>query len=92
MGRVSGKMALVTGGAQGLGEAIGRMLAKEGARVTLTDINGAGAEKVAASINAAYGPGTAFAFQQDVTDEARWKEVAHAAHDAMGWLNVLVNN
>lgn len=92
MGRVSGKMALVTGGAQGLGEAIGRMLAKEGARVSLTDINGAGAEKVAASINAAYGPGTAFAFQQDVTDEARWKEVAHAAHDAMGGLNVLVNN
>ncbi len=51
MGRVSGKMALITGGAQGLGEAIGRMLAKEGAKVTLTDINGAGAEKVAASIN-----------------------------------------
>lgn len=92
MGRVSGKMALVTGGAQGLGEAIGRMLAREGAKVTLTDINGAGAEKVAASINAAHGAGTAFAFQQDVTDEARWKEVAQAAHDAMGGLNVLVNN
>lgn len=92
MGRVSGKMALVTGGAQGLGEAIGRMLAKEGAVVTLTDINGAGAEKVAASINEAHGAGTAFAFQQDVTDEARWKEVAQAAHDAMGGLNVLVNN
>ncbi|MFN3313956.1 MAG: SDR family oxidoreductase [Hyphomonas sp.] len=92
MGRVSGKMALVTGGAQGLGEAIGRMLAKEGAKVTLTDINGAGAEAVAASINAAHGAGTAFAFQQDVTDEARWKEVAQAAHDAMGGLNVLVNN
>lgn len=92
MGRVSGKMALVTGGAQGLGEAIGRMLAREGAKVTLTDINGAGAEKVAASINAAHGAGTAFAFQQDVTDEARWKEVAQAAQDAMGGLNVLVNN
>ena len=92
MGRVSGKMALVTGGAQGLGEAIGRMLAKEGARVTLTDINGPGAEAVAASINAAHGAGTAFAFQQDVTDEARWKEIAQAAHDAMGGLNVLVNN
>ncbi len=92
MGRVSGKMALVTGGAQGLGEAIGRMLAKEGAKVTLTDINGEGAEKVAASINAAHGAGTAFAFQQDVTDEARWQQVAQAAHDAMSGLNVLVNN
>jgi len=92
MGRVSGKMALITGGAQGLGEAIGRMLAKEGAKVTLTDINGAGAEKVAASINAAHGAGTAFAFQQDVTDEARWKEIVKLAHDEMGGLNVLVNN
>jgi NAD(P)-dependent dehydrogenase (short-subunit alcohol dehydrogenase family) len=92
MGRVSGKMALVTGGAQGLGEAIGRMLAKEGAKVTLTDINGEGAEKIAASINAAHGKGTAFAFQHDVTDEARWKEVVQSAHDAMGGLNVLVNN
>ena len=92
MGRVQGKMALVTGGAQGLGEAIGKMLAKEGAKVTLTDVNGAGAEKVAAEINAAHGAGTAFAFQHDVTDEAQWQEVLKAAHAAMGGLNVLVNN
>ena len=92
MGRVQGKMALVTGGAQGLGEAIGKMLAKEGAKVTLTDVNGAGAEKVAAESNAAHGAGTAFAFQHDVTDEAQWQEVLKAAHAAMGGLNVLVNN
>ena len=92
MGRVQGKMAFVTGGAQGLGEAIGKMLAKEGAKVTLTDVNGAGAEKVAAEINAAHGAGTAFAFQHDVTDEAQWQEVLKAAHAAMGGLNVLVNN
>jgi len=92
MGRVQGKMALVTGGAQGLGEAISKMLAKEGAKVTLTDVNGAGAEKVAAEINAAHGAGTAFAFQHDVTDEAQWQEVLKAAHLAMGGLNVLVNN
>lgn len=92
MGRVDGKMALVTGGAQGLGEATARMLAREGAKVTVSDINGAGAEAVAASINEAYGEGTAFAFQHDVTDEARWKTVLKDAHDAMGGLNVLVNN
>ncbi|KJS34721.1 MAG: 3-beta hydroxysteroid dehydrogenase [Hyphomonas sp. BRH_c22] len=92
MGRVQGKMAFVTGGAQGLGEAIGKMLAKEGAKVTLTDVNGTGAEKVATEINAAHGAGTAFAFQHDVTDEARWQEVLAAAHEAMGGLNVLVNN
>ena len=92
MGRVAGKMAFITGGAQGLGEATARMLAREGAKVTVTDINGAGAEKVAASINEAHGVGTAFAFQQDVTSEAQWQDVLQRAHDAMGGLNVLVNN
>ena len=92
MGRVSGKKALITGGAQGLGEATARMLAREGAKVTVTDINGAGAEAVAAAINAEFGAGTAFAFQHDVTDGARWQEVLQAAHDAMGGLNILVNN
>ncbi|MEO0815813.1 MAG: SDR family oxidoreductase [Pseudomonadota bacterium] len=92
MGRVDGKMALVTGGAQGLGEATARMLAREGAKVTVTDINGDGADAIAASINEDHGAGTAFAFQHDVTDEARWKAVLQEAHDAMGGLNVLVNN
>ena len=92
MGRVDGKKAFITGGAQGLGEATARMMAREGAKVTVTDVNGAGAEAVAASINEAYGAGTAFAWQHDVTDEARWQEVLKAAHDAMGGLNVLVNN
>lgn len=92
MGRVSGKMALITGGAQGLGEATARMFAREGAKVTVTDVNGDGAQKVAASINEAHGPGTAFAFQHDVTSEDQWKEVAQKAHDAMGGLNILVNN
>lgn len=92
MGRVSGKMAIITGGAQGLGEATARMLAKEGAKVTVTDINGDGAQAVAASINDAHGAGTAFAMQHDVTSESRWKEVVQDAHDNMGGLNVLVNN
>ena len=51
-GRVTGKMALVTGGAQGLGRAHCIRLAQEGARVLATDINGAGAEETAALINA----------------------------------------
>ena len=92
MGRVSGKKALITGGAQGLGEATARMLAREGAKVAVTDVNGAGAEKVAAAINADLGEGTAFAWQHDVTDAERWQVVLKEAHDAMGGLNVLVNN
>jgi len=92
MGRVSGKKAFVTGGAQGLGAAISFMLAREGAKVTVTDINGAGAEETAAKINAECGADTAFAFHHDVTDEARWQEVLQAGHDKMGGLNILVNN
>ncbi len=92
MGRVSGKKAFITGGAQGLGEATARMLAKEGAKVTVTDINGAGAASVADSINALHGSDTAFAWEQDVTDAAAWQRVLQEAHDAMGGLNILVNN
>jgi len=92
MGRVTGKKAFITGGAQGLGAAISKMLAREGAKVTVTDINGAGAESTVEAINAEFGAGTAFAFQHDVTDEARWQEVLKAGHAAMGGLNVLVNN
>lgn len=92
MGRVSGKMAFITGGAQGLGEATAHMLAKEGATVSVTDVNGSGAADVCAAINAKYGEGTAFSWQHDVTDGDQWQSVLQSAHDAMGGLNVLVNN
>ena len=91
-GRVEGKKALITGGAQGLGAAFGRRLAEEGAKVALTDLNHEGAEAVAAEINNRHGAGTAFAFRHDVTDEAQWVEVLAQADAAMGGLSVLVNN
>jgi NAD(P)-dependent dehydrogenase (short-subunit alcohol dehydrogenase family) len=91
MGRLAGKMAVITGAAQGLGEAIGRMFVKEGAKVALTDVNADGVAAVAASINAGH-PGSAFAYGHDVRSEARWKEVLEEAYAAMGGMNVLVNN
>lgn len=91
MGRVDGKMAFVTGGAQGLGRASALMLAKEGARVTVADINAKGAAAVADEINALY-PGRAFSVALDVTSEAQWKEALAAADKAMGGINVLFNN
>ena len=91
MGRVDGKMAFVTGGAQGLGKASALMLAKEGARVTVADINEKGAIAVADEINALY-PGKAFAVGLDVTREDQWKEALAAADKAMGGINVLFNN
>lgn len=90
-GRVEGKVALVTGGAQGLGEAAARMLAREGARVAITDVNLEGAERVAASINESRG-GAAIAVKHDVTGETEWVEALAAAERAFGGLHVLVNN
>ncbi len=90
-GRVAGKLALVTGAAQGLGEAIARMLAREGARVACTDLNGEGARRTAAAINAEH-PGSAFAYAHDVTDEAQWMAVLEQATGDLGGLSVLVNN
>lgn len=90
-GRVKGKIALVTGGAQGLGEAIGRMLAREGAKVALSDLNLEKAKAVAESINAAH-PGAAIALKHDVTQEDQWASVLADVVKAFGGLHVLVNN
>ncbi len=90
-GRVEGKIALVTGAAQGLGEASARMLAREGARVVLTDVNEAGAKAVTASINGT-NPGAAIAVRHDVTNEVDWTFALDEAERAFGGLHVLVNN
>ncbi len=91
-GRVAGKLALVTGGAQGLGRAHCIRLAQEGARVLATDINGEGAAETAAIVNAEMGDGTAFSAQHDVTDPQAWEAAVDIAREQMGGLNVLVNN
>ena len=90
-GRVAGKSALITGAAGGLGQAMARMLAREGAKVAVTDMNLDGAQVLAEAINADH-PGTAFAFAHDVTDEAQWISVVDQAAAAMGGLSILVNN
>ncbi len=90
MGRVAGKVALVTGAASGLGKADAILLAQEGAKVVLTDLNPDG-ESVAAHIRDELG-GDACFFQQDVTDEDRWAEIIELTEKQYGALNVLVNN
>lgn len=86
-GRVAGKVALVTGGGSGLGRADCIALAREGARVIVTDIDGAAAARVAEEC----GHG-AVAMQQDVASESRWAEVIAEAESRFGALHVLVNN
>lgn len=90
MGQVSGKVALVTGAASGIGRATALTLGREGAAVMVTDLNQAGAEAVAAEIGAA--GGKAQAMGQDTTDEDRWQAVITATEAAFGKLDVLVNN
>ena len=90
-GRVAGKAALITGAAGGLGQAMAWMLAHEGAKVAITDMNLDGARALAGAINADH-PGTAFAFALVVTVEAQWFSVVEQAVAAMGGLSILINN
>ena len=91
-GRVAGKKALVTGGAQGLGAASATALAREGAKVLLTDVNEAGASQVAEDINRQFGAGAAFSMRHDVANEDDWIAAVARARETLGGLSVLVNN
>ena len=91
MGRVSGKVALVTGAASGLGRADATALAREGARVVITDINETAGGELERELNAA-NPGCALFMQQDVASEPRWIEIYAAIRQRFGALHVLVNN
>ncbi len=91
-GRVAGKKVFVTGAAQGLGAAMARGLAEEGAKVALADINFVGAEKLAGALNDKHGANIAFAYELDVTDEGQWIAALEAANKAMGGISGLINN
>jgi NAD(P)-dependent dehydrogenase (short-subunit alcohol dehydrogenase family) len=90
MSAFDGKVAIVTGGGSGIGEAIGKDLAAKGVRVVLTDINLEGAERVAAEITGA--GGTASAVQQDTARPEDSEKVVRHAVDTYGGLNYAVNN
>ncbi len=90
MGRVQGKVALVTGGSAGLGRASAIMLAREGAKVVVTDIDDPGGEAVASEIVAA--GGEAIFMHHDVSDEAVWEAVYRAAVEKFGRVDVVVSN
>lgn len=90
MGRVEGKVAMVTGARRGLGKASAVMLAREGAKVVITDRKDDGADAVLDEIAGA--GGEAVFLEQDVAREEDWRRVMDATVERFARIDVLVNN
>ena len=90
MGQVHGKIAIVTGGASGIGAACVETLAREGARVVISDIDDARGAGLAAQMTAS--GQDAIYLSHDVTDEARWQEVVGEIERRHGRLDIMVAN
>ncbi|HLA81414.1 MAG TPA: SDR family NAD(P)-dependent oxidoreductase, partial [Thermoleophilia bacterium] len=84
------RVAIVTGGAKGMGRAISQLFAKEGAKVTIADIDLPGAEETLRGVQAAGGEG--LVVKCDVTDSGQVRETVAATLAAFGKLDILVNN
>src|SRR5476649_247787 len=91
MGSVSGKIVIATGAASGLGKADATALAREGARVVITDINETAGRELERALNARH-PDCAVFLSRYVTSEARWVEVVAEIKRRFGALHALINN
>ena len=87
MGRLNGKIAIITGAGSGLGRAISIAFANEGARIVATDLDGATATATAEMIGK-----NAVGLAQDVVDEARWNAVFAETENHFGRPHILINN
>lgn len=87
MSRLNGKVAIITGAAQGMGAAHARLFIREGASVVLTDLNEEKGQALALELGK-----KALFVKQDVTSESDWAQVVTTTEDHFGALNILVNN
>ncbi len=94
MGRLNGKVALITGAGSGFGEAIAKLFSKEGAHVLIADIATESGQRVAHEITSARleGHGEAVFVNFDCTKSQAWKDGLKLAQDRFGTLNIVVNN
>ena len=90
MGRVQDKIAMLSGGAVGIGAASAGLLAREGASVVVTDINDSAGEETAEAIRT--DGGEALDLHHDVTDEQQWESVYATAVERYGRVDIVVNN
>jgi len=89
---LSGRVALVTGAARGIGRGIALRLASEGCHIVATDLDRDGVDSLAAQIEALHGPGRAIGMAADITDEAAVGGLFDAAALAYGGVDVIVSN
>ena len=89
---LSRRIVLVTGAASGIGRAIATRFCAEGAHVTVSDLNAAGAEAVATELSERHGAGRAIAVRCNVADEASVRDLVAATVGAFGGLDILVSN
>jgi 3(or 17)beta-hydroxysteroid dehydrogenase len=87
MGRVNGKVAIITGAASGVGKEDAILLAREGAKVVLTDVNEEAGREVAKAIGDA-----ALFIRHDIASEDDWRKVIATTQETFGGVDVLVNN
>ena len=87
MGRLDGKVAIITGAARGMGESHARIFAREGAKLVLTDLRADMGSQLATEIGSA-----AIFLEQDVTSPQDWDKVVAAAEEKFGRVDILVNN
>ena len=88
MARLAGKVAVVTGGAKGLGESDVRLFIEEGAQVVITDVDTDSGQRLADEFD----DEVAIFLEHDVRNEQRWQEVFAATIEKFGRIDVLVNN
>lgn len=92
MGRLEDKVAIVTGGAQGQGEAIVRAFVAEGAKVAIADIADEPGQALADELAGKYGQDSVHFTRHDVGDEASWTALVEDTNERFGPVNVLANN
>ncbi len=85
MGKLDGRVAIITGAARGQGEREARLFAAEGAKVVVTDVLAEQGQRVAADIGGTF-------VRHDVTSEADWASAVAAATSAYGTIDILINN